>query len=155
MSFDFRDPDFFTAGAVGPPGQRVFYLQIGEGGSAVSFRLEKQQVHALAEYLEGLLAELPVPGDAPPAQELVEPVVPAWVVGSIGVGYDNDTDRVIVVAEELTESDDTDEARVMLRRDQCLTFIERAEELMAGSRPPCKLCGGPVDPTGHACPRHN
>jgi hypothetical protein len=26
-SFEFDGPDHFTAGAMGPPGQRVFYLQ--------------------------------------------------------------------------------------------------------------------------------
>ena len=34
-------------------------------------------------------------------------------------------------------------------------FVERARELVAGGRPPCPLCGGPLDPEGHACPRLN
>ncbi|MBT8240175.1 MAG: DUF3090 family protein, partial [Acidimicrobiia bacterium] len=34
-------------------------------------------------------------------------------------------------------------------------FIGTAEELMAGGRPPCRLCGQPLDPTGHTCPRLN
>ena len=51
LSFEFTDPDLFTAGAVGPPGQRVFYLQAREGGHLASLKLEKQQVAALADYL--------------------------------------------------------------------------------------------------------
>jgi hypothetical protein len=33
--------------------------------------------------------------------------------------------------------------------------VDRARELVAGGRPPCPLCGGPLDPEGHACPRLN
>lgn len=157
MSYDFRDPDAFTAGAVGPPGQRVFYLQVVDDGQPVTLRLEKQQVHALAEYLEGLLDDLPSSKYPTPAPELLEPVQPVWIVGNIGVGYDNDTDRVIIVAEELVEPDvDSEEqARIMVSRDLCQSFIDRASELIAGGRPPCRLCGAPVDPTGHVCPRDN
>ena len=52
--FDFVC-EHFTAGAVGPPGQRVFYLQAGAAGELVSLRCEKQQVGALGEYLDRIL----------------------------------------------------------------------------------------------------
>ena len=58
VSFDFREPDRFTAGTVGEPGRRVFYLQAAEGPAVASLRLEKQQVTALADYLERVLADL-------------------------------------------------------------------------------------------------
>ena len=35
-SFDLPAPDVFTAGTVGPPGQRVFYLQARDGELAAS-----------------------------------------------------------------------------------------------------------------------
>ena len=40
-SFEIPEVDHLTAGAVGPPGQRVFYLQAGHGEQVVSLRLEK------------------------------------------------------------------------------------------------------------------
>ncbi|HYF46921.1 MAG TPA: DUF3090 family protein, partial [Acidimicrobiales bacterium] len=58
--FDLRQPDRFTTGAIGEPGSRVFYLQAVEGAEVVSLRLEKQQVAALAQYLQGILSDLPV-----------------------------------------------------------------------------------------------
>jgi uncharacterized repeat protein (TIGR03847 family) len=78
-------------------------------------------------------------------------------VGNIGVAYDNELDRIIIVAEELVDEDDADgdSLRVILSRSQVRAFIERAEELMAGGRPPCRICGAPMDPEGHACPRAN
>lgn len=153
----FDDPDSFTAGTVGPPGQRVFYLQAGAAGERRTVRLEKQQVAALAEYLAGLLHDLPAPTPVAPAPALVDPEEPDFVVGNIGVAYDNDRDRIVIVAEEFVgeDDDDGDKLRVAVTRAQVQAFIDRAAELIAGGRPPCQLCGAPVDPTGHACPRHN
>ena len=39
--FDLPDVDRFTAGTVGPPGRRVFYLQAVAGGELVTRALEK------------------------------------------------------------------------------------------------------------------
>src|SRR5687768_16326096 len=101
-SFEIADVDHLTTGAVGPPGKRVFYLQAGQGAQVVSLRLEKTQVPALVAYLAGMLADMPPPGDIPSTgMDLIEPVVAQWVVASLGVTYDDDTDRVVIVAEEL------------------------------------------------------
>jgi uncharacterized repeat protein (TIGR03847 family) len=160
-SFDLPEPDRFTAGTVGPPGQRVFFLQAAGEGHVVTLRLEKAQVAALAEYLASVLADLPTPdpGSVPAELELVEPVVAEWVVGQIGVVFDEDRDRMVVQAEELLEdeADETDRgvARVALTRAQVAGFVARAAELVAAGRPPCELCGRPKDPEGHMCIKTN
>ncbi len=153
----FEDPEIFTAGAVGEPGERVFYLQAVGDGQVTSVKIEKQQVAALAEYLGGLLHDLPAPNDVPPAPELQDPGVPDWTVGTIGVAYDNDRDRIVIVADELVpdEIEEGETMRVAVTRSQVRALIGRAEQLMAGGRPPCRLCGAPLDPSGHACPREN
>lgn len=152
----FEDPEVFTTGTVGPPGQRTFYLQAGGGAELVSVKLEKQQVLALAEYLGGLLADLPPLDDVGDAPDLVDPGEADWVVGTIGVAYDNDADRIVVVAEELVPDDEVGASlRVAVSRGQVRALIDRAEELIAGGRPPCRLCGAPLDAAGHACPRAN
>jgi uncharacterized repeat protein (TIGR03847 family) len=108
-SFDFEAPDFFTTGTVGVPGRRTFYLQAREAGSVVTLKLEKEQIRALAEYLAKLLNGLPKPGALPSDMALLEPVSEAWVVGSLGVAYDETIDRILIVAEELSEEGDDDE----------------------------------------------
>src|SRR4051812_14094443 len=113
-SFDFDAPDRFTAGTVGPAGQRIFYLQVAGDGLVVSLRLEKQQGAALADYLAGILEDLPAvaPTEVPTDLDLVEPVVAEWVVGSLGVAWEETTDRVMLVAEELVvvaDGEDDDE----------------------------------------------
>lgn len=46
-------------------------------------------------------------------------------------------------------------ARFEISLGQAVAFAELAEELMAAGRPPCRLCGRPMEPGGHACPRWN
>ena len=158
-SFEFVAPDHFTAGAVGPQGQRVFYLQSREKGRLLTLKSEKEQVRALAQYLAGLLDKLPgVGGVAPKDLSLLEPVDAAWVVASIAVGYDEARDRILVVANELLEEEETGDpasARVLITRAQAAAFVKQADTLMKAGRPICPWCSQPKDPSGHACPRSN
>ncbi|MFM7068985.1 MAG: DUF3090 family protein [Actinomycetes bacterium] len=45
--------------------------------------------------------------------------------------------------------------RITLSLGQAVAFAEQAEELVAAGRPPCRLCGRPIEPGGHDCPRWN
>ena len=167
-SFDLPELDVITAGTIGPPGARVFYLQARRGTDVVTLRLEKEQVAALAEYLAGILADLSTPDPLPAGAdlELTEPIVAEWVVGSLAVAYDETEDRVVIVAEELIVADDEDEeaaveppdpaaARFRATREQVAAFVDRAQEVVAAGRPPCRFCGRPLDPEGHVCPKSN
>lgn len=155
-SFELSEVDHLTTGAIGPPGQRVFYLQAGQGDQVVSLRLEKAQVAALVAYLAGMLADMPPPGDLPTTLNLVEPVVAEWVVASLGVTYDEDADRVVIVAEELVEEGvEAAHARISATREQVAALSMHGAEAVAAGRPPCPLCGQPLDPDGHTCPRLN
>lgn len=155
-SYEITDADHLTADAVGPPGQRVFYLQARQGDQVVSFKLEKTQVAALVAYLSTLLADLPPPGPLPSDLALIEPVTPEWVIGSLGVSYDEASDRVLLVAEELVEEGaDGASVRIFATREQVAALSLHGAEVVAAGRPPCQLCGQPLDPQGHMCPRLN
>ena len=84
-SFDLPDVDTFTAGTVGEPGQRTFFLQAVAAGEVVTLKVEKQQVAALADYLEQMLTDLPPPSvETIPAQlSLSTPIEPEWAVASM------------------------------------------------------------------------
>ena len=60
---DWDDTDAFTAGTVGPLGRRVFFIQARRAGQVVSLKLEKQQVAGLADFLDGLMGDLPPKND--------------------------------------------------------------------------------------------
>ncbi len=158
-SFDLKAPDHFTAGAVGPPGQRVFYLQVREARTLVTLKCEKDHVRALGEYLADLVGRLGAAGEEPPRDlALLEPIDAAWAVAALGVGYDEADDHVVVVARELPEAETAEEpatARFRITRAQAGAFAERARDLVKGGRQICSMCGQPKDPGGHVCPRSN
>lgn len=176
---DMDAPDRFTVGTVGPVGQRVFLLHAAQGAADLTVKVEKQQVAVLASYLARIVRELGRPGHLPDDLDFDVDVEPSWVVGTIGVSYDKDLDRLVVVIEEtgsLTEDEEdgdevvfegvveaTDDepgasgevARILVTREQAAAFAIRATQLVEAGRPPCPLCGLPLDPSGHDCPRTN
>jgi len=175
--FEFDPPDRFVAGTVGQPGERTFYLQATSGPRTVSVALEKVQVAALAEKLEELLDEVrrrqgsdsAVPPVAPPELEdvapLTTPVEEEFRAGTLALAWDDDTDTVLVEAQSL-EADESEEPaetteftgdllRVRLSPGAARSFVKRALRVVAAGRPPCPLCGNPLDPGGHVCPRQN
>lgn len=118
-SFNLDPVGRITAGAIGEPGQRTFFLQATSAGSQVSLLLEKTQVAALARHIEALLDRLvsthpgPVAETEPPADELelVGPVEPEFRVGSMSLGYDADRDLILLQCNEYVadETDDDEE----------------------------------------------
>lgn len=177
--FAFEPPERFVAGTVGPPGERAFFLQARGGGRLVTVALEKVQVALLAEKLEELLTEanrrfdMPMPGTEvadPDNDPLDAPVDEEFRVGTLGLAYDVDSETVIIEAiavsenEPDTEPDDSiddevdedlDRLRVRLTPTEVRAFVDRARRVLSAGRPPCPLCGQPLDPAGHLCPRHN
>jgi uncharacterized repeat protein (TIGR03847 family) len=165
--FDFDEVDAFTVGAIGQPGERVFYLQARRGPTRVTVKCEKQQASALADYLRKVLNDLPAPTAKPiaAAMELAAPVDAAFVLGPVGLGYDRGTDKVLVQLEEVIEVDENGEAldddpdrghvRVFLTRSQAHAFCDHTESIVAAGRPSCIWCARPINPDGHLCVRMN
>jgi uncharacterized repeat protein (TIGR03847 family) len=113
-------------------------------------------------------------------EPLDTPVDEEFRVGTLGLAFDVDTTTVVIEAIEAGESDaevelgddddddvpigddeddepddDLDRLRVRLTPEATRAFIDRARRVVAAGRPPCPLCGQPLDPAGHLCPRHN
>ena len=163
--YEFDEVDAFTTGAIGRPGERVFFLQARVGRQRVAVKCEKQQVAAIVQYLRRVLHDLPPPDDRPlpGAPELSTPVRQTFVLGPIGLGYDRNNDRVVVQLEEMVETDDDGEPveaeqghiRLYVSRSQAAAFCDHADEVIAAGRPTCQWCSLPIDPDGHPCPRMN
>jgi uncharacterized repeat protein (TIGR03847 family) len=179
--FIFDPPDRFVAGTLGDPGDRTFFLQAREGPRVVSVVLEKTQVAVLAERLGSLLFELdrrgiissPEEEGGVDASPLDEPLQEAFRAGTLTLGWDGSSERVLIEAraqtedeeEEAEEADaqpDDDEAedgpdifRVRISADAARAFVDRALRVVQAGRPPCPLCGLPLERTGHICPRKN
>jgi uncharacterized repeat protein (TIGR03847 family) len=157
--YEISDPIKVTFGTVGPAGQRVFYLQARDSIVFVTLKIEKQQAAALSSHLGTALQDLQRPAHIPEGDELDLDVFveETFVVGSLAVAYDAETDRIVVIADERVAEDEDDgsEARIAMTREQAAALAIRGTQLVEGGRPPCPLCGYPLDPAGHSCPRTN
>jgi uncharacterized repeat protein (TIGR03847 family) len=182
--FDYDPPDRFVAGAVGQPGSRAFFLQARSEGRVTTVGLEKFQVAVLADRLDELLDEVlrrsggraPVPAMAPAdladKAPLDLPIDEDFRVGTMALAWDPETSQVVIEAQEITEDDEAGEEeevvapvdddrpepavlRVRISPGVARAFTQRALEIVAAGRPPCPLCGQPLDADGHICVRLN
>src|SRR5919204_5512897 len=99
------DPvDRITAGAVGTPGSRVFYLQGRKGGDIITILVEKQQVQLLAASVVEILARVgKETGQGPPEEQMAleEPIAPEWRARRLAIGYQEERDLLVLEGEEL------------------------------------------------------
>jgi uncharacterized repeat protein (TIGR03847 family) len=166
--YSYDPPERFVAGTVGQPGERTFYLQARASGRVTSVLLEKAQVSQLAERLDELLDEVlrrtggtapaPVVAASPLADDgpLELPLTEDFRVGAIALAWDHDDERVIIEAQEETDepieplTDDIPEdgpgvLRVRISVAAARAFSQRALRVVGQGRPPCPLCGLPLD----------
>lgn len=140
-----------AAGAVGEPGDRTFFLEVGAVDGTRWFVLEKEQVSALArEALNTLRRDGIDPDDSAPA----EPLPPddfTFRIGEMRVGYrDAVFHFVLLPAEEEEEGVEFEAAAGVVA-----AMAVPALEAVAAGRPRCPRCGLPEDPSGHVCPASN
>jgi uncharacterized repeat protein (TIGR03847 family) len=148
--------DRLCVGTVGPVGSRLFLLQCRQGETLLTLKVEKQQVSAVSDLLVQVVKDRERPGHLPDDQPLEDPMEPAWAVGTIGVSFDEAEDRLVLVIEELVPEGEVGAiARVSITREQAAAFSIQATRLIESGRPPGPLCGSPLDPSGHECPRTN
>ncbi|MBA3873326.1 MAG: DUF3090 family protein [Chloroflexota bacterium] len=143
--------DFITIGTIGPRGQRIFHLQSGQGRQLVSLIIEKEQARALSEAIKEMLEDLDK--RSPDAlgstvnlsgvdMDLREPIEPVFRVAQMGLGYDEDHDLVVLVAQELVSTTDLDElsetepgvVKLWCKRDQMALLCEQALEVVNSGR---------------------
>lgn len=161
-SFEFSPVDWITAGAIGEPGARTFFIQAMKEGTMLSLLVEKGQVRTLSQLAQELLSRVGttvMPDDLDEAAQRVrEPVTPLWRAGTIGLGVDEEGEHFLLEATELTDDeDDASEVRFWMTRDQLVALAAYAAfSVEAGARETCRLCGRPIDPVeGHVCPATN
>lgn len=160
--YDLNPVTHITVGVVGKPGKRTFYLQGKQGRTLVTLIAEKEQVSALSAGIDQLLERLsssvrPVQVDAS-QMELSEPIEPVFRIGQLGLGYDAEQNLVVVVAYELSQEEEPTTVNVVrfwASQDQMRALARHAAGLVAAGRPICVLCGRPIDPEGHFCPKRN
>ncbi|NOY98009.1 MAG: DUF3090 domain-containing protein [Chloroflexi bacterium] len=168
FEIDVDPVERITADAIGKPGQRVFYLQAQQEARTITILIEKIQLQSLAIGVEKFLAEIhrqnpdlsDAPGDYTEEQMHINPPVePLFHAGEIGLGYDQERDRVVLIAHELplgeTEPDEPAVVRFWCTRSQARALARWGAEVVQRGRPICSQCGAPMEPEGHFCPKKN
>jgi uncharacterized repeat protein (TIGR03847 family) len=151
-----------TIGTVGEPGNRTFYLQGSKGPNLVTVIIEKQQSAMLAASFESLLEELErrYPEDEQDSiwtdMRLREPLEPLFRVGNMGLGYNDEVSRIVLVVYELVEEgEEPNVVSFWASRPQVRSLIKHSVEVIQAGRPICGNCGQPMDAEGHFCPNRN
>ncbi len=159
---DLNPVTHVTVGAVGKPGKRTFYLQGRTGRTIVTLVAEKEQVAALSTGIDQLLDRLGWGSRTVQVtatqMELSEPLEPLFRIGQLGLGYDAEQNLLVLVAYELPQEEEAATVNVVRfwgTQDQMRALARHAAAIVAAGRPICVLCGRPIDPEGHFCPKRN
>jgi uncharacterized repeat protein (TIGR03847 family) len=160
--------DRITADAMGPPGERTFFLQARHGADLVTVLVEKEQVQLLAASILDLLERLGLEtGTGPDEGEmgLEEPLEPRWRAGRLSIGFDEERNLFLLELDEyrpeLEEDDpeastgEPDRLRLWATKEQMFALSRHGAAVVERGRPTCQFCGNPLDPEGHACPAMN
>ena len=154
------DVQWASVEAIGEPGQRRFRLLVSSGEETTVLWMEKMQVDALGRALEQLLEQLPESGITEDLSDL-EPQFDLgsdrqFRVGKLEIGYDEDRDRIVIIAYDIEEHESFGPAAVCrLTRMQAGEISDESERVVSAGRPRCVMCGMPMGPGPHACANQN
>jgi uncharacterized repeat protein (TIGR03847 family) len=164
---DLKPVNFLTTDAIGPPGQRVFYIQGTKEEETISLIIEKFQLQTLTIGVEQFLAEIqqryPLLQEANASyvednMHIAPPVEPLFRVSELGLSYDVENDLVGLIAREVPSTDEEEKGTIVrywCTRSQIRSLAHWGIELVNRGRPLCEQCGQPMDPEGHFCSRKN
>ena len=170
IELDLNPVQHITSDAIGQPGQRVFYIQAWREADVqpVTIIVEKIQLQTLAAGIEQILGEvasqnpdLPEPSGKYDEEKMriTPPVDPLFRGGEMGLGYDAEHDMIVILAREiLMEGASAEEASVVgfwCTRQQARHLAAWSSEVVNRGRAICPVCGQPMDPAGHFCPKKN
>ncbi|MGJ3237306.1 MAG: DUF3090 family protein [Anaerolineae bacterium] len=135
--------EFITIGTIGPKGRRVFHLQAGHEGKLVSFTIEKEQAWALSEAIGEFIDELEQRFDietdvemASMDMDLREPIEPLFRVAQMGLAFDEASEDIILIAEEMAQDDEEpDVVRMWCSRGQMYALSIQAMDMVESGRP--------------------
>jgi uncharacterized repeat protein (TIGR03847 family) len=152
MNYVFDAPDKVMVGVRGEVGNRLFLLQVRQGRRLVIVKCEKLQLSALAEWLGQVLVDLSRPGHLPEEVGLEPEYEADFIAGDIAIAVDVDAETIEVTIES---SEEEDTLELTLTKEWAGALAIAITRLVEAGRPTCPLCGGPLDPKGHDCPRTN
>lgn len=163
--YDLGEVDLLKPVAMGVPGRRTFFLIIGEQEDWVRVWLEKEVLASLAlaidQFLEIYLQQhsrfaqksekVSSPYETPSGMPAKE-----FEIQQIALRSDPEGATLILSVHFLgLHREESAEVYCQVTPAQLKDFSDQAKSICAAGRPRCTLCGNPIDPTGHICPKCN
>ncbi len=176
-SYDFGRVELLDAEAIGQPGRRRFRLFARGHGRTASLWLEREQMQALSDAIDQLLAQLAGGEVLRPLLQTPDIEVPGapadfpdhpdveFQVGDLSLGFDERNNLLALLASPLELIEEGGEARLRrsrepgftarFTRDQAMTLSQHIQGILTAGRPRCSYCGAPLGPEPHVCPKQN
>lgn len=173
---DFGRAEILGAESIGEPGNRRFRIYVRSARGAASLWLEREQLDALGQAIEELIAtitsglalrvEAAVNAPKPPGAPNDFPKEPdvEFAVGNMQISYDEDLNRITLRAgplvlierdgEYFTANEQEYPFSVYFSRSQVDQLNQHVRGIVASGRPRCPFCGRPMGPN-HMCDKHN
>ena len=147
----------------GDPGRRTFRLTL-ESGRALSYVwLEKEQLFQLGAGLKEAV-DRQIGADR---ERESSPTAPIWSgeetliefkARVLSGRHDQDTNSFYLQAQgdaDEQSGQDAPSVSFWITVEQASALADQSLRICSAGRPPCFLCGLPIDPAGHVCPRAN
>jgi len=156
--------DSINAITLGEPGSRTFNLTASSDRGEAIVWMEKEQLLQVGITLKQLIETRestadPVPFDAgPPGFE--PPITAEFKTGEMSLRHDSGSDVFTLRTQDPGGSEDASavvrEIEFSFKRADAEKLSEEILRIVAAGRPPCPLCGGPLNPGGgHFCVKVN
>jgi uncharacterized repeat protein (TIGR03847 family) len=156
---DFGEVVSVDAEAIGQPGNRRFRLMVRSTGQTAAIWMEKQQLQGIGEWFEESVKKLDEEtGDNLPD---VEPTPFGAIfdvevqVLQVALGFQEDGGLFILQVFDDQSSVEEPAFYCRLTRGQCRVLSRKIASVVSAGRAICPLCGRPIEPEGHVCPRSN
>ncbi|OGO31210.1 MAG: hypothetical protein A2Z29_09210 [Chloroflexi bacterium RBG_16_56_11] len=162
---EFDEITQLSAVAMGEPGKRTFFLIIRQKGKWVRAWLEKELLEALAMATDQFLASIAqerryftpeTTAEVAPEDVLAGLPSVELEIDQIALGYDQEKATLnFSVHGSGSQKVGWSELYCRVTLAQLKKLGVQARKICAAGRPRCLLCGLPIDPEGHICPKSN
>jgi uncharacterized repeat protein (TIGR03847 family) len=163
--YEFDEVRLLSPFAVGVPGKRTFFLGLGEKTDWLRVWLEKEHLQALILGIEQLLfnasqeqVDVPQEEEVPSVSDDIPSGLPSAELDIVqmALGYDQRKATIELLAQRSGSQEENPlEVYCSVSLSQLKKLRSQAMSVCAAGRPLCPICGGPIDPTGHICPKQN
>ncbi len=148
---------------LGEPGRRTFNLELEAGPALCVVWLEKELLLQLGIRLQETVERLPAeekdrPSNSVDPQWSGEALALDFKAGQLALEYNSEANSFNLLAFEVESEESSEEGASVsfwITTDQATSLAKEALRICAAGRPRCFLCGLPIDPDGHVCPRSN